>query len=257
MFTDLVPFYPLVVPFLLVAFRVMGIFAFIPLFSNASIPANVKVLLGLAITLCVWNVVPRPTVISTNLLAVVGLIAAEMSIGLMIGLMTAMIFMGIQLGSHMISQQMGLSMATIYDPMFEAQSTVIEQAAFWLSLVVFLNMGGHREIINTVLYSYETVPMGQQLSPEFMLQAVLGSMNSSFHAAARLGVPALVAFFLATLIGGLISRAMPQMNLMTLGVNINLLIGFIMIGVGMGGWALVAQDSFRGLFGSIGRIFSM
>ena len=256
MFTDLVPFYPMLVPFLLVAFRVAGIFAFVPFFSNLALPANVKILLALAITVCVWNVVPRPETLPSGLISVVLAIAAEMSVGLLIGLMTGLAFMGIQMGAHMASQQMGLSMATIYDPMFEEQSTVIEQVAFWVALVGFLMMGGHREIINSVVYSYRTVPMGQAVAPEVALNAVMGVMDTSFHAATRVAMPALVAFFLATLTGGLISRAMPQMNVMTLGININLLVGFLMIAVGISGWSLVANDSLHSLFRSISQVLN-
>lgn len=256
MFSDLVPFYPLLVPFLLVAFRVLGIFAFVPFFSNLAVPGNVKVLLGLAITVCVWNVVPRPTTLPMDVINVTVAIIAELSVGLLVGLLTAMVFMGIQLGAHMISQQMGLSMATVYDPMFAEQSTVIEQLAFWIAIVAFLTMGGHREVINAVVYSYRAVPMGQPISAEVALNAVLGVMDASFHAAARVAMPALVAFFLATLTTGLISRAMPQMNLMTLGININLLVGFLMIALGLTGWAIVSNDSFHALFRTISQALS-
>jgi flagellar biosynthesis protein FliR len=158
MFTDLTPLYPLVVPFLLVLFRLLGVVAFAPFFSSATIPGNVKIVLGLAITLCVWNVVPgiRGSAIHTvpTLPGLVVAIAGEMTVGLMIGIMLAAVFSGIQMGAHLVSQQMGLSLAAVYDPAFEDQSTIIEQVAFWCALMVFLAIGGHREILNSVIYSY-------------------------------------------------------------------------------------------------------
>src|SRR4051812_15093428 len=164
MFSNLLPLYPLLVPFLLVLFRVLGLFAFVPFFSNLSIPANVKVLLGLAITFCVWNVVPHAvggsSKVPDTLISLIVAIIGEMSIGLLIGMLVGGVFAGLQMGAHMVSQQMGLSMATIYDPSFEDQSTVIEQAAFWIALVAFLSLGGHRELINAVVYSYKVVPLG-------------------------------------------------------------------------------------------------
>src|SRR3989442_1597501 len=90
MFTDLLPIYPLLVPFLLVLFRLMGVFAFVPFFSNSNIPGNVKVLLGLAMTFCIWNIVPqvRQTAsLPETLPALVTAIAGEMSIGLLIGML--------------------------------------------------------------------------------------------------------------------------------------------------------------------------
>src|ERR1041384_2054727 len=184
MFADLMPLYPLVVPFLLVLFRLAGIVAFVPFFMNSSVPGNVKVLLCLDVTFCIWNVMPSVRTaagaVPESLPSLVIAIAGEMSIGLVIGMILGALFAGIQLGAHMISQQMGLSMATLYDPSFEDQTTVIEQIAFWISLVAFLSTGGHRAIVNAVIYSYQTVPIGSGgLSPEAMLNAVLGSMDAS------------------------------------------------------------------------------
>jgi flagellar biosynthetic protein FliR len=259
MFTDLTPLYPLVVPFLLVLFRLLGVFAFVPFFSNASIPGNVKVMLGLAITVCVWNVVPgvRVAALTTaqTLPGLVVAIAGEMFVGLLIGLMLAAVFAGLQMGAHLISQQMGLSLATLYDPAFEDQSTVIEQVAFWIALVAFLAMGGHRQVLSAVVYSYQRVPLGGGgLAPAVMLNTVLGSMDASFHAATRIAMPALVAFFIATLTNGLMARSMPQMNLMTVGIAVHLLVGFVMVGVGLTGWALVSRASLYQMFRELGRV---
>jgi flagellar biosynthetic protein FliR len=247
---DLTAIFPLIVPFLLVLFRLMGMFAFVPFYSNANIPTNVKVLLALAIAFCVWNVVPQvalPASTST-LIGLTVAIAGEMSIGLVIGMLLGCLFMGVQLGAHMVSQQMGLSMATIYDPSFEDQTTVIEQIAFWIAMVAFLGMGGHRQIIDSIVMSYRKVPIGSGgLAPDQMLQMVLVSMDASFHAATRVAMPALVAFFIATLTTGLMSRSMPQLNLMSIGISMHLIVGFIMVGVGLAGWALVSQESFVGM----------
>jgi len=255
MFADLTPLYPLLAPFLLVLFRVIGLFIFVPVFSNSAIPANIKVLLALAITLCVWNVVPHSTATPDTLVGLVVAVAGEMSVGLLIGLLVGGVFAGIQLGAHLISQQMGLALANIYDPSFEDQSTAIEQVAFWIALVAFLSMGGHREILNAVVYSYKTVPMGSGgMAPDMMLAAACGSLNAAMYAAMRVAMPGLVAFFIATLTAGLMSRAMPQLNMMTLGVHIHLIVGFFMIMSGMVGWAMVSKTSFQEMFDVLGRL---
>jgi len=254
---DLTAAFPLIVPFLLVLFRLMGMFAFVPFYSNANIPTNVKVLLALAIAFCVWNVVPvvKLPESTQTLVGLTVAVAGEMTIGLVIGMLLGGVFMGVQLGAHMVSQQMGLSLATLYDPSFEDQSTVIEQIAFWIAMVAFLGMGGHREILNAVVFSYHKVPLGSGgLAPDVMLQTVLGSMDAAFHAATRVAMPALVAFFIATLTTGLMSRSMPQLNLMSIGTSLHLIVGFIMVGVGLAGWALVSQQSIVGMMQTLGRL---
>lgn len=258
MFSDLLIFYPWLFPFLMVLFRLLGLIAFVPFFSNSSIPGNVKILLALAITFCVWNVVPHVTGSAVpNTLAGLGIaVAGEMSVGLLMGLLLGCVFGGVQLGAHLVSQQMGLSMATIYDPSFEDQTTVMEQIAFWLALVAFLGMGGHREMVNAVLYSYKSVPMASGgMDMKDVVATACGAIDASFHAAARIAMPALVAFFVATLTAGLMSRAMPQMNMMTIGVHLNLLVGFSMVMLGLAGWALVAENSFHQMWQVLGRLF--
>ena len=108
MFDDLMHFFPLVVPFLLVLFRVMGLFAFVAFFSNAAIPGNVKALLGLCITFCIFSVVPRNVAMPASLPSLVLAIMGEMSVGLLMGMMVSLVFNGLQLGAHILSQQMGL-----------------------------------------------------------------------------------------------------------------------------------------------------
>jgi flagellar biosynthesis protein FliR len=187
-------------------------------------------------------------------------VAGEMSVGLVIGMLLGTVFAGIQLGAHMLSQQMGLSLATLYDPSFEDQSTVIEQIAFWLALVAFLSMGGHREIINACVYSYRTVPLGGglggggNLTAEVMLSTALGSMQAGFHAAVRVAMPGLVAFFASTITSGLMSRSMPQINMMTVGTSLHLIVGFAMVMMGLTGWALVASDSLHEMFRVLGYL---
>ena len=116
MFSDLTSLFPLIVPFLLVLFRLAGVFVFVPFFSNTSIPGNVKVLLSLAMAFCVWNVVPgvqrSGLTVPATVPGLVVAVAGEMSVGLLMGLMLSAVFAGIQMGAHLISQQMGLSMAT-------------------------------------------------------------------------------------------------------------------------------------------------
>ena len=54
--------------------------------------------------------------------------------------------------------------------------------------------------------------------------------------------PAMVALLLATLILGLVSRTLPQLNVMALGFGLNALVTLAAIGVSLGGAAWVFQD---------------
>jgi flagellar biosynthetic protein FliR len=254
-FEDLVPLFPLVVPFLLVLFRVLGVFSFVAFFSNVAIPGNVKVLLALCISVCIFSSVPHAVAMPASLPSLVISILGELSVGLLMGMMVSLVFNGLQLGAHMISQQMGLSLAGIYDPMFDQESTAIEQVSFWLGTIVFISLGGHAQLINAIVYSYDAVPIGHAVKPEHLLEVGLASVTSSFHLAVKIGAPALVAFFVSTLAMGFIGKSMPQINIMSMGISMHLIIGFGMIAVGMVGWAVVAREAWLEFFARLAMVF--
>jgi flagellar biosynthetic protein FliR len=248
--------FPLVTPFLLVLFRVAGLFVVAPVFSSTTIPMQVRALLALAISFCVFPMVVRMPVDGT-LLGLVLAIVGELSVGLLIGLLASLVFSGVQLGGHLLSQQMGLALSSIYDPMFNEQSTVIEQLAFWLTTVVFFAIGGEQQLIRAIMDSYHVAPMGQGISPELMLQGTLAAVEESFQLAVRIAAPGLVAFFLMSLVMGLLSRAVPQINMMTLGAGANLLLGMVMILVGAATWATLANVAWEHAFSSIARCLNI
>jgi len=253
-FEGLLPLFPLVVPFLLVLTRVLGLFVFVPVFANSAIPGNVKVLLGVAITVCVWGVVPKRGV-PADLISVVLAIAGEMSVGLLIGTLVALVFSGIQHGGQIISQQMGIGMASIYDPMFDQQSTVVEQITFWLTLSIFFAVGGHRELVGALVDSYHAVPMGQYVAPGLLLESALTAIHAAFQAAVRVAAPGLVAFFVATISMGFVGRSIPQINVMVVSLTSNILVGLVMILTGLSGWGMIARQSWHEMFDSLSRIF--
>jgi flagellar biosynthetic protein FliR len=245
--------FPLVTPFLLVLFRVAGLFVVAPVFSSGSIPMQVRALLALAVSFCLFPVVSHAGAVDDTLIGLVLAIIGELSVGLLIGILASLVFSGVQLGGHLLSQQMGLSLSAVYDPMFDQQSTVIEQFAFWLTTAIFFAIGGHRELIIALMESYKAVPMGHGFSPDLMLQSTLGAVQESFQLAVRIAAPGLVAFFLMTLSMGLISRAVPQINMMTLGAGANLILGMIMIMVGAATWATLADAAWAHAFAGIER----
>ena len=67
-------------------------------------------------------------------------------------------------------------------------------------------------------------------------------VTESFHVGIRAGTPLVVAVLLATLVLGLISRTMPQLNVMVVGFGINALLTFAVFSFTLGAALLVFQD---------------
>src|SRR6185437_3136968 len=96
-----------------------------------------------------------------------------------------------------------------------AQGSLIGDAYFMLTLVVFLVVGGHRAMLQGVFTSFKILPL---LSP--------GIDEPLVHM--------LAATLVVDLVLGLIGKTMPQMNVMTLGVSLRTVVGLIIVFVGLG-----------------------
>ena len=72
-----------------------------------------------------------------------------------------------------------------------------------------------------------------------MIQVLIAQ---SFHVAIRAAAPVVTAVLLATLVLGLISRTLPQLNVMVVGFGLNAMITFGVMFLSLGATLLVFQD---------------
>ena len=67
-------------------------------------------------------------------------------------------------------------------------------------------------------------------------------MAESFSLAVRGAAPAMVALLLATVVLGLISRTLPQLNILAIGFGLNAMATFLVLAVSLGTIAWLFQE---------------
>ena len=214
--------------FLLVFFRVGGITLSAPMFSSQTIPARVRVGLAFVISLMIFPIVHPLTPTTLSLDSVVVTVAGELLIGLIMGVAVGMLFVGARLAGLMIGQQAGIALGQVINPMMDGQSTIIGQLYFLVTMMIFLAVGGHRAMVSALLDTFQTIPPGSFRYSASMLELVEQLLTDAFILAIRLAGPALTALLLASLTMGVISRTIPQINVLTIGFAIRV---FVALGV--------------------------
>ena len=104
---------------LLVIFRLGGLMIYGPVFGAPVIPVRIKALLSVVMGLAIFPVVMERLPVtppSLDLFTLVPLIVGELLIGLIIGFVSALPLVGVQMGGLLMSQQMGLGFARIFNP---------------------------------------------------------------------------------------------------------------------------------------------
>lgn len=218
--------------FLMVMFRLLGIFVFGPIFSMAAIPLQLRILLGLTLTFCLYPMIPVQTPMELSLATLSLAIGSEMLIGIIIGYGASMPLLGLQIGGLMIGHQLGLGLSRVYDPEMGEETEILGQLMFFIAMVVFVILDGHHVMIHILVRSFQTIPLGGYVPDGQWLQLLCGLLNTMFALAVRLAAPVLCLIFLETIAMGFIARTVPGINIMSIGFPLRIIIGlFAMIAV--------------------------
>jgi len=240
---DLTPILVHAVPFMLVLTRITGVFLFTPLLTSASIPRSFKTLLAFAFTVAIYPFVPQgvlPT--EMTLAALLPLLFTELFIGVIMGLIMGSPMMAIQMGGYIMGYQMGLSLAESFNPELDTNSSVVGQLLFYLSIFIYIGIGGFEIVFVTLADSFHYIGSGTFTIADTPLQLLLAVINSGFELALRVASPILGVISLLLIAMGFIMKTMPQINIMSIGFSIQIVTGLATLMVLIGIIGTVAGD---------------
>src|SRR5271157_1790480 len=243
--------------FTLVLTRTSGLLIASPIFGSTQAPATVRALISLTLAVLImpsqwFATVPYPG----SLLVYVVVIGSELVIGLVLGLGITIVLGGIQMAGDLMSRVGGLTLSDVFDPTTSTNVPLFSQMLGLLSTALFMIIGGHRILLGGLLDTFSAIPPGGSMAiilgttgggPSSGLAASLVEMllvliTQSFHVAIRAAAPVVTAVLLATLVLGLISRTLPQLNVMVVGFGLNAMITFGVLLLSLGAALLVFQD---------------
>ncbi len=226
-------FYSFLPAFLLVLFRIGGLVLAAPLFSSPVLPNQFKALLVLGMSLAVFPMMLPHITAPATLASAVGGMVGELAIGVLIGLGITLVFAGVQVAGQLISQQAGLALGDVFNPMFESSTTVVSEVYFYVAMMIFLVVGGDQALIRALLDSFKSIPPLTLQSSGNFANVLVNLLTLSFTISIRVGGPTMLALLLAFLALGFISRTVPQLNLLTIGFPIKLALALAMMAMTM------------------------
>ena len=214
----------------LILMRVSPILFMMPVFSSRSLPNLLKAGLTLIVGLILLPLVQmNPRLLPSEPIQFGFLMAAELMIGLILGLSVKIIFAGIQMGGELAGFQMGLSLANVMDPQSEVNAPILSQFLYLLSLVVFLAIDGHHWFFRALYQSFLLLAPGEIHLQEGLYRHFLGLLTSLFVVAIKIAAP-VMAVLIFTQIGlGILAKAVPQINILITSFPLTLGIGLLFL----------------------------
>jgi flagellar biosynthetic protein FliR/FlhB len=161
-----------------------------------------------------------------NNLEVLFLAVNEVITGLILGYVTNLCFTVMKLAGQLMDTQIGLSMINMFDPNSNTNSTLIETLLYWVSFIVFLSIDGHHLLIKLLIQSFNSINIGKSLLTIGSVGIAMNAIIEYFTIGLKIAIPIVLIILITDIVLGLVSRAVPQLNLMIMGLPIKILVGF-------------------------------
>lgn len=202
------------ITFILVMTRAAAFIAVAPPFSSRAIPARIKATLAFALALPVTPLmVPRaPAMDTVSLVTAVGF---QLASGLTMGFIVLLLTSAIQAAGELIDLMSMFTMSSMLDPITNTNSSLFGRIQQIIATTLLFTSGGYLVILRGFLTSFEAT---FQRPPDLGGLAELIAKDLSIFMVSALEIcgPVVVILFCADLAMGMVSRAVPSLNIFSL-----------------------------------------
>lgn len=226
MFSDIFDKFPV---FLLIFARFTGMIIFNPVFGRRNIPANVKVAFAFLISVVVSGVTPR---IELELYALPGFILSvglELGMGYCLGLVMNIFLSSILVAADIIDMQLGIGMSRMYDPSVNLSMPVTGSILNAVGLMLLFASNAHITVIRMVAESVRIIPPGSQINLARVGGVVATTFGLALILALKLAIPIIAIELLSEVGLGILTKAVPNINIFSVGIQLKLLTGLYML----------------------------
>ncbi|HYO84957.1 MAG TPA: flagellar biosynthetic protein FliR [Dermatophilaceae bacterium] len=214
--------FSLLLALLLVVARAAAFLTIAPPFASRFVPMRVRMALAFALSL---PVAPQlvPKVPEPELWAVAGAVLFQVVSGVVLGFITLVLFSAIQAAGELIDLFSLFSMASLLDPISNTPSSMFGRIHQVVATTLLFASGGHLLIVRGFLSSFEAMPvrppdLGQ------LAQMMISNLGRMVVAALEIAGPVIVVLFCTDVALGLVSRAVPSLNIFQLSFPVKTIV---------------------------------
>jgi flagellar biosynthetic protein FliR len=221
----------------LLACRVGGMMLVAPVFSAKTVPVSLRtgvlvvltLLLAPAAHAAATSHAPNgPQIAPSTFLT-------ETLVGFAIGFGAAVLVGAMETAGDLMSTSIGLSGASLLDPLNGASSTALAQLGQMFAVTVLLAVNGHLVMLDALAESARALPVGGGVDVHAGLGALLSQATTLFVLGLRFAAPVIAASMIGNVALAVLARVAPQVNALTVAFPIQIALGM---------FALVASLAF-------------
>lgn len=210
-------------------FRIGAMVGAVPVIGTRLLPVRIRLGFALVLTVVMVPVIPKTPVVAVLSVDALMITATQIFIGLAMGFALRMVFAAFVHGSQIIALQMGLGFASMIDPQNGVQVPMLSQFYIILVTLLFLSFNGHLMVIQVLVDSFHTLPIGETGIDAQNLWSLVSAGSGMLAGAVWIALPAVASLLLVNLAFGVMTRAAPQLNIFAVGFPMTMILGFAAI----------------------------
>ena len=213
---------------LLASLRLGPVFTFAPPFTLIPIPGMVRVVLVVALAAAMINLRPGLADEQVRLPGFAIAALGELSLGIAMALALQLAFSAIAFAGRALDIQAGFGLAFLIDPTTKAQTPLIGAIFTYATAAIFFATSAPYDLLAVLARSFDQVPLGMALAPQ-KIGGVLSYFGTVSILAFGLVGMAILVLFLIDLVIAMMSRTLPQMNVLVLGFQVKSIVTLLLL----------------------------
>lgn len=242
--------------FLLLFTRIGAAIMVLPGYGDSSVSPQIRLLLALLVTALVTPVLsPDLPPLPSMPIALFVLVVGELVIGLFLGLIARLLLSAIDVAGMVISFQLSLANAFMFNPTMAAQGSLVGAFLSLLAVLLLFVTDLHHLMLIAVIDSYSLFVPGEMPPMGDAAAMVARLVAESFRIGVQIAAPFLVFGLIFYLGLGVLARLMPQVQVFFVGIPIQIMLGLVVLALtlstGMLYWLSIVQDRLTGFLAPV------
>ena len=206
-----------VLGFFLVLARISPLFVVAPLFSSQMLPAQVRSIIAVALSIGITPIAMHGQTIPTDPLMIAALFITNALTGLGYSLAVSVVMAAVNSAGALLDLVAGFSYGQLINPFDGTPGGTLTNIYSMLGLALFIAVGGDAWMLRGIEHTLVLVPLTGAPNISSLAQGIDMAAGTIFVSALELAAPALVALLITDVAFGLVSRVMPQLNVFAVG----------------------------------------
>ncbi|MDR0570585.1 MAG: flagellar biosynthetic protein FliR [Clostridiales Family XIII bacterium] len=211
------------------ACRLFGVIALNPIFGRQNIPSVVKVGLALGLALFTASGLEGVTVVGYSGVEMMVTLVKEFAVGFVLGFVMTLFFAVFHFGGQLIDYQMGLAMASMYDPTTNSNVSITGNLMTIFYSMLFFVTNSHMNLMAVAQKSYDVAPLGFERVNGEISMYVIELFAYVLIYGVQLALPWIVTIMVVEVAVGIMMKVVPNINVFVVNIQMKVICGMVIL----------------------------